>query len=437
MAYGDGSIYQRADGRWVASIDTGWTERGTRRRKRLIADTRTEARRRLRDWQRTHSASGSAADPRTTVRQWCTQWLDDYQQHAKPRTWATDASAVRRWIIPTIGQRRLADLTPADLRTLDRAILAAGRSATTAHNVRSLLGRILRAAVVEGHAVPDPVRAARQPASAESDRQAIPPAAAAALLITATSRDTWPPLPPDPTPHTDRGVPLPGRDRTPTQRAAITAHRGLELRRQHALDVDPSRWAVALLQALRQGEALGLTWDRVDLEAGVMDISWQLQELPAASRIPDHHDARHLTGRYWLLRPKSRAGRRMVPLAPMVADALIAWQPACPPSRWGLVWPRADGTPRSRAVDRHAWYGLQEAAGVARPDGDRYVLHEARHTAVSLLLAAGVAPEVVIQVVGHSTFASTRGYAHVDLGQARAALQAAAAILTPALPPRP
>ena len=39
-AYGTGSVTQRKrDGKWVATIDVGWTERGTRRRITVTAAT--------------------------------------------------------------------------------------------------------------------------------------------------------------------------------------------------------------------------------------------------------------------------------------------------------------------------------------------------------------------------------------------------------------
>src|SRR5699024_5975472 len=40
-----------------------------------------------------------------------------------------------------------------------------------------------------------------------------------------------------------------------------------------------TRWAVAFLTGARQAELLGLEWDRVDLGAGWIDLSWQLQQL--------------------------------------------------------------------------------------------------------------------------------------------------------------
>jgi hypothetical protein len=46
-AYGEGSIYQRTDGRWSAQLDMGWRN-GKRQRKVIYGRTRREVQDRLR-----------------------------------------------------------------------------------------------------------------------------------------------------------------------------------------------------------------------------------------------------------------------------------------------------------------------------------------------------------------------------------------------------
>src|SRR5262249_57612348 len=50
-----------------------------------------------------------------------------------------------------------------------------------------------------------------------------------------------------------------------------------------------TRWSVALALGLRQGEALGLRWRHVDLDAGILTIRWQLQRLPWRHGCSDPH----------------------------------------------------------------------------------------------------------------------------------------------------
>jgi hypothetical protein len=79
---------------------------------------------------------------------------------------------------------------------------------------------------------------------------------------------------------------------------------------------------------MRQGEALGLTWPMVDLDAESLTISWQLQSLryneprkPSSGfRIPDGYEARQLKGTLHLVRPKSAKGWRVIPLVEWMTD---------------------------------------------------------------------------------------------------------------------
>ena len=109
--------------------------------------------------------------------------------------------------------------------------------------------------------------------------------------------------------------------------------------------------------------------------------------------------------------------------------ALTQWREQCPPSPHGLVWPRPTGGPWSGGEDLKAWRGLQKVAGVARPDGGFYVVHEARHSCATLLMALGVPIPVQVAIMGHSAITTTMGYQHADLAQAREALEGVAARL--------
>lgn len=400
--YGTGSITRRPDGKWLGRLEAGFTVNGTRRRIAVVAASEAECKRRLRDKRLELEVEGPGAitTTRPTVKAWSETWLADYQRHARPKTYATDASIMRKWIVPSIGHRRLADLTPADVRKVTDAVREAGRTTTTAGYAQSILNRMLKAAIVEGHQVHERVLLTPKPAAAVSDRTAIPLADAIALLERASTKP------------------------------------------------DGSRWVAALLQGMRQAECLGLTWAAVDLDATVLgpdgepvpaptvDVSWQLQALPYADRqrgtfrVPDGYEVRQLEGGYHLTRPKTARGQRKIPLVPWMHAALLAWREIAPKSPHGLVWPRTDGAPRDTKSDREAWYALQTATRVRRPgERDRYLLHEARHTTATLLLQAGVEPEVIKDILGHSSIVTSRGYMHTDDAMTRAALEAVAARL--------
>lgn len=383
-SHGSGSVYQRAsDGRWVATIEAGWTKTGARRRITVTAKTKADVRAKvkLRERELGRNQADTDTSTRTTVKGWSGTWLDLTAKTTRPKTHTTDRGAVTAWIIPTVGHRRLDQLTPADVRSVATAITSAGLSTTTANRYQGVLIRMLKAATDEGHAVPARAMAVRPPAIAVHDRQAIPLDQALAML--------------------EVGSTLP-----------------------HG-----SRWAAALLQGMRQAECLGLTWDHVDDQ--VLTISWQLQALPYVDKrdrsrgflVPDGYEARQLDRSLHLVRPKSRAGWRVIPLVPWMSNALTQWRAVAPASPHGLVWPALDGSPADARQDRTEWWAIQDTADVHHPSGRWYKGHEARHTTATLLMQLGVPASVITAIIGHSTILSTQAYLHADQTQTRAALE--------------
>jgi site-specific recombinase XerD len=73
-----------------------------------------------------------------------------------------------------------------------------------------------------------------------------------------------------------------------------------------------------------------------------------------------------------------------------------------------LVWCQANGRPIGNHADWDEWKALLKGAG----NRDARV-HDARHTAATLLLAQGVDQRVVMQILGHSQISMTSKYAHV------------------------
>jgi integrase len=400
--YGSGTVRQLPSGKWQARFDVGYTSAGSRRRLSVVGNTEADAKRKLRDKQREVASSGAPAGDasRATVKSWAETWLTIKAHEVRPKTWAGYQSAVKQHIVPTIGHRRLDQLTPADVRAVSTAVRKAGRSSSTARHAHIVLTDMLTAAQREGYPVPARALLVDAPSPGVSDRDALPLTDALALLKVA---------------------------------AGTTGG---------------SRFVAALLQGMRQGECLGLTWDLVDLDVGALDVSWQLQAIPYAHgcsgtcgrrfggdcpqrgrRIPDGYEIRPLDGALCLTRPKTAKGQRIIPLVPWMAAALDAWQQVAPVSPHGLVWPRPDGRPALARVDFEEWVDLQNLAGVAHPGGRPWFLHEARHTTATLLAEAGVDPSTIMAILGHSSVATQAAYKHVRLDHVREALEGVAARL--------
>jgi hypothetical protein len=90
--HGEGSIFQRADGRWTASVDLGFVN-GKRKRKWIYGKTRKEVADKLKALHRDQSLGINIAPEKQTVEQFLNRWLA-YVKSATARalTRATKAS---------------------------------------------------------------------------------------------------------------------------------------------------------------------------------------------------------------------------------------------------------------------------------------------------------------------------------------------------------
>ena len=182
-----------------------------------------------------------------------------------------------------------------------------------------------------------------------------------------------------------------------------------------------ARWAIALALGLRQGEVLGLSWSDVDLDAGRCG-SARAAPSPLCPRLRRHlrqgpgYCPRRILARTETDDTKSRAGRRAVglPVSWWRYSSSIAWsrsERATAAQLWrdsDWVFTSPVGAPVNPNSDYHHWKGLLTDAGVR--DGR---LHDARHTAATVLLVLGVPERAVMGIMGWSRTAMAARYQHV------------------------
>lgn len=384
---GTGSVFYNASkDRWIGTYESGWTKAGTRRRRQVSAATKTAAKQKLAAALRAaEAADAPTVGGKPTVKSWAETWLEERTSSSRPKSWNTDRSQVTNWIIPAIGHKRLDTLTPGDVRTVHRVMHEAGRAPSSIRRAHAVLNKMLKDAVMTGHKVPQGPMLVSGPAVGDAGRDAVPLVDALRILAAASERP------------------------------------------------DASRWVAALLQGMRPGECLGLTWDAIDLKARKLDVSWQLQALPykvvrdrdSGFRVPIGYEVRQLEGAHHLVRPKTTAGKRVIPLVPWMVTALTGWRKIAPASPHGLVWAREDGRWRDADEDREEWRALLVEAEVT----EEHDLYAARHTTATLLREARVDDETITAIIGHSTILSTRAYLHTDSTRTRAALEQMASTL--------
>ena len=171
-------------------------------------------------------------------------------------------------------------------------------------------------------------------------------------------------------------------------------------------------WLLALLCGLRRGELAGLRWSDVDFEGRVLHIRNQRQRLEGVGVVD--------------LAPKSRAGRRDIPMPPLVYDTLSReFRRQRLQQAKGAILPAyvVSGVD-NRPIDPHR---LNRALSVdmsschLRPIN----LHGLRHSMATAAVAAGIPIKVLQSLLGHAQYSTTADvYAHVLMGERIAAMEA-------------
>lgn len=386
---GEGTIYQRKDGRWEGAAYV-LTTAGTFKRVRAYGRTHDEARKKLTKLVEQNDQGIPVASVNWTVAEYLTYWLEHIvKDERRPKTYQGYEGVVRLHLIPGLGKKRLSKLTAQDVRAYitrarnecqcckhgwdaqrDEPRCCALKQPQCCHSKLSV--RMIQS-----------IHAVLRNALESAVREELLPRNVAKLVKVTTPKY-----------KVNRGL------------SVAEARRVLKVAKDERLY---ALYVLALCLGLRRGELLGLRWIDIDMNAGVLEVVQSLQRVGGELRF---------------VRPKTEDSERTVPLPDICQNALMAhferqetekeeagdnWQDH------GLVFPARIGTPMEPDNLRRSWGRICKAAGL---DGVRF--HDIRHTCVSLLLDLGVPPHVVRDIVGHSDIEVTMTiYAHVSLDDKR------------------
>ncbi|MFD9908865.1 tyrosine-type recombinase/integrase [Streptomyces sp. NPDC059063] len=359
---GASSIYLGKDGKWHGRVTVGVRDDGKPDRRHVERKTRAEVTKAVREIERLRDQKKLPKPGQTwTFRSWLEHWVHETaQKYVSENTYDGYEVDVRVHLVPGLGAHRLDRLELEHLETFYAKMQANGSAAGTAHHVHRTVRVALGEAVRRGHLATNVAEIARAPRLEEGDIEPYEIDEVQRLLVEAS-----------------------------------------KLR-------NSARWVIALALGLRQGEALGLHWEDVDLDAGYLRTrknrlrpKYRHGCGDTCGRKPGYCPQREQIRREFK-NTKSRAGRRTIGLPdPLIKllrvhreeqererlEAGAAWQDK------GYVFASPVGEPLSPNTDFHVWKRLLQDAGVR--DGR---LHDARHTAALVLLLLGV-PEVVIDAI--------------------------------------
>ncbi|MFF1398649.1 tyrosine-type recombinase/integrase [Streptomyces sp. NPDC058287] len=351
---GAGTITKRKDGRYQAAVYVLQPD-GTRARKFAYGQTWQECDAKRRELLAKVASGVPVPTKSARLADWLPYWLENVIKPRRKRTtYAKYEVHVRLYLVPMLGTKQLESLSVADVRRflnrMEREATAA--TAKESHKVlRSALSAACREELITRNVV-----SLVEPPQVES------------------------------------------RDLSPW-----SLNETLDFLTAARKDPLYAAFVLAIALGFRRGEIVGLRWQDVDLEKRVIRVRKQRQRVGGEAYDDD---------------PKGRRRKQSLPL-PAICVAPLRWQrlrQAAVRERAGAGWVESDyvfTTRTGRPIEPRNVY--RSFTRVAANAGLRVIrLHDARHGTATLLTAAGVAPRVVMEILGHSQIAVTMNvYTHV------------------------
>jgi integrase len=358
---GEGSVYQRADGLWIASISLGYGPDGKRQRLVVAGVTKKEALEKL-EAKRAKVRGGAPLDAeRLTVAGYLTIWLENTKKPAVgDTTYDRYEQHCRLTIIPHLGQVLLPKLTKYHVETWYAELQKAGVSRSEQQKAGKALRNALKHAVASDLIGKNPAALVPLPKTAGTRKEVAPlTAREAGLLLRAARRDRF--------------------------RALYT---------------------LALDAGMRQGELFGLSWEDVDFERGEILVRRSLKERK---------------GQLELKETKTKHGRRRVRITKLTLVALHEHRKAMVAEGHGSAPVFCDtegGWLRKSNFARRSWARVLKRSRLnllrKRAGKPTVRFHDLRHTCATLLLLDDVSAKVVSERLGHASIEITLNvYSHV------------------------
>ena len=381
---GASSIYQDASGNWHGRVTVGTRDDGRADRRHVRGRNQAIVTRKVRALEKARDEGNVlGVGQNWTVAQWLTHWLENIAAPSvRPSTLRSYRVAVNVHLIPALGAHRLVSLRPEHLERAYQALigkpLKSGRPRrpATVHQAHRTIRTAMGEAVRRGYLTNNPATHARAPRVVEQEIEPYGVEDIQRLLSVAGQRR------------------------------------------------NSARWAIALALGLRQGEVLGLQWSDVDLDARLLRVRRSRLRpeyahgcvRPCGRKHSGHCPDRRQTNAD-TDETKSAAGKRTMGLPAALVGLLRHHQVEQNAEREaaGQLWTAGGwvfATPTGEALNpRSDWDGWKQLLHDAELRDAR--LHDARHTAATVLLLLGVTERAMMGTMGWSNPAMARRYAHM------------------------
>jgi integrase len=352
---GDGSIYTRADGRFVGSLRLP-----NGKRKDFYGKTKQEVKEKLKKAQAQMEQGTLVTAKQQSVASYLEYWLTIKQSNVRASTVVSYRGIIHNHIVPHIGYIKLQKLTGDHIQALYSTLLEKGLSPTTVGMVHTVLVSSCKDAVKWKRIGVSPCESVTSPRQVQKDMKFLTVEQAQHLLDAAHG---------------------------------------------HTLE---AMIVLAVLTGMRRGELFALHWEDINFRKGTIHVHRSLS----------YKNADGLGCVYREELPKTAAGSRTIPLPDIALEVLKVHKARQNKQRLqcGDAWKNLDvvfctgvGSYYNQSNHHKVFRKILEAAGlpVIR-------FHDLRHSAATILLSMGVNPKVIQERLGHASVTITLGrYAHV------------------------
>lgn len=373
---GQGTIWQTQNGKWHHRRLLGINpQTGKNRYITGHGQTRAAARIDLEHKIRNFETQGALPLTGTpTFSEYCDRWLTLIQKQVKPRVYETYKGEINT-IVSQLGGLRLDKVEATHIEyTLDQ--LSIGRSSKTIHNYYIRIRQILTTAVQHKLITYNPAHQVTPPRYEIQDT----------LIL-------------------EQGQPaqaIKAINHVTTPNSALA----------NATDEEKHMWTLlwqlAFETGMRQAERFGLTPSELVTRDGIhgIEIRHQLQYLKKDTIIPNWLPATHIQGNYYLLPPKTKQGKRFIPISTLLWIQLnerIQKQHIKPNQ---LIF-TLDNKPLNSVKERRRWKQALDAAGLPYT-----TMRAARHFFSTHLAQTGASEDARTSMMGHAKITTTAGYTH-------------------------
>ena len=355
-----GQIIKRGERTWLVRIFTGRDAKGKRLYlNKTIHGSKRDAQTYLTAKMR-EKDTGTLIEPSSmSVNDYLDKWIETAKTQVRARTVQGYQDMLGAYARPALGNKRLSDVKPLDIQALYSSLTERGLSANTVRHVHVILKVALKQAAGWRLIPFSPAADVKPPKAAMRSKIQVLSQAEAVRFLACAAED-----------------------------------------RYHSL------FHLALAKGLRPEEYLGLLWDNVDLDSGILHVRTTLVTKRG--------------GGWYFGEPKSESSRRTLKLPAATVRALAEHRRKQAEERLrlgshyennGLVFATPSGSPVDIANLRTRHF----KAIIKRAElSEGFTLYSLRHSFVTLSLLAGVEAKTVSEEAGHSSVSFTLDvYAHV------------------------